>query len=845
MNTLKNIARKAIAVGSGALMLGTTVGFAAALDLAEYPAPFVKNGQFDGLIVVGEKAATSDVIGSIDIATSLQTASTVPVEGGSSTVTVSGDAVKIGESGDILEIGERIGVVTETLTDGDLEMLKSGSVTTQKGTTDFTQTLELDAMNGGAAGHGAVILSENNDDESGMFLFFNDGDDIFSYQLEFTSGLESDVDANNDAEDLEDESIFMLGQYFSIVDTEVVKLADDYTIELIAGDRSDTLAQGETRTYTVDGKTYEVTVLVIGDQSGTTTVKFLVNGEVTDALGDGETDTLSDGLEIGVRDIIETSSYYEGAQQSIVEFYLGANKIEIVDTAYSTTNGGASVEINRENIEDLEADIIAVNATGGVRINQLEFTLAGDAVYKTDIYLGEGDGLRDALDEPEGMLAGGWDIVFEGVSEPATTDIEFRANGDDQYDLRFTNRRGDFYSVPYAFANGAGVDALFGDEDDSLIFTEADNATDSGTGDSASEFNIALDDYFIVTDTDGTGTDNLDDTYVLQFTDLDTDDSTIAFENVGSGQEITATYTPTGAPSTDPTSPNSGDLTIGGKDFDFWMYDSGAGAYVLAVDLDNSGDLGQSTIVSIVTKGGGILTPSNHTNAIGADGGWKAQLTTLDEDVDSDLQQAVNITFSESTDELDVSLPANGAGADASGSWYKQSIQGEDRDVATNAYGTWFDVTTETNEADSLTIRYPSEQVEGLVFVTGAEVSRSTVSSAGATRINPIAVGSAVLDSDVSYDQDNMIVVGGPCVNTMAAQLLQNPADCAEGFVEGKGMLKLFDTGANTALLVAGYGAGDTVATSRVLAEYGDYDLAGEEMVVVQTSGNMLDVMKA
>ena len=69
--------------------------------------------------------------------------------------------------------------------------------------------------------------------------------------------------------------------------------------------QADTLAEGEPGTYTVNGKDYEVSVLVIGQKSSSTTVKFTVNGEVTDALTDGETDTLSDGFEIGVRDIID------------------------------------------------------------------------------------------------------------------------------------------------------------------------------------------------------------------------------------------------------------------------------------------------------------------------------------------------------------------------------------------------------------------------------------------------------------------------------------------------------------------------------------------------------------
>ena len=53
--------RKAIraiaALGAGISMVGATIMGAMAANLSEYPAPFVQNGVFDGLIVVGDGAA--------------------------------------------------------------------------------------------------------------------------------------------------------------------------------------------------------------------------------------------------------------------------------------------------------------------------------------------------------------------------------------------------------------------------------------------------------------------------------------------------------------------------------------------------------------------------------------------------------------------------------------------------------------------------------------------------------------------------------------------------------------------------------------------------------------------
>ena len=90
--------KRMIALGTGAVMLASVAS--AAVDLANYPMPFVKDGKFSGLLVVGDKAAAEDVIGTSDIIASLQFAATkaAPAAGASSNVAVSGDAFKIGGS---------------------------------------------------------------------------------------------------------------------------------------------------------------------------------------------------------------------------------------------------------------------------------------------------------------------------------------------------------------------------------------------------------------------------------------------------------------------------------------------------------------------------------------------------------------------------------------------------------------------------------------------------------------------------------------------------------------------------------------------------------------------------
>ena len=72
MRAIKKIA----ALVTGATMLGATVMGAMAADLSNYPAPFVSGCSFSGAIVVGEKAASSDVAGAIDVASTLAVSGT-------------------------------------------------------------------------------------------------------------------------------------------------------------------------------------------------------------------------------------------------------------------------------------------------------------------------------------------------------------------------------------------------------------------------------------------------------------------------------------------------------------------------------------------------------------------------------------------------------------------------------------------------------------------------------------------------------------------------------------------------------------------------------------------------
>ncbi|MBU2496632.1 MAG: hypothetical protein KJ767_01055, partial [Nanoarchaeota archaeon] len=72
MKFFKRAISKIAPLAASALMLGSSLGFAAAADLATYPQPFVSSaGVADVAVIVGSGAAAEDIIASNDIVASL------------------------------------------------------------------------------------------------------------------------------------------------------------------------------------------------------------------------------------------------------------------------------------------------------------------------------------------------------------------------------------------------------------------------------------------------------------------------------------------------------------------------------------------------------------------------------------------------------------------------------------------------------------------------------------------------------------------------------------------------------------------------------------------------------
>lgn len=207
-----------------------------------------------------------------------------------------------------------------------------------------------------------------------------------------------------------------------------------------ASSYKDILGEGQTKTYTIDGKDYEVTI----DYIGSSDVRFIVNGEGSDSIAEGETFVSADGTKIRVSDILYQNN---AGEIDMVEFiiYHDIHNIEIenlkINPGKVVAGEGftASVELSNSGQVD-EEDMI-------VRISVPELNIASSE-HIGDIEIGEyaeSEGMY--LKIPKNTELGIYNVVAEVTyaeeSEKTTVIGQIEVIGEEQKIENFTLVVGD------------------------------------------------------------------------------------------------------------------------------------------------------------------------------------------------------------------------------------------------------------------------------------------------------------------------------------------------------------------------------------------------------------------
>ncbi|MFH1849204.1 MAG: hypothetical protein ABH879_03370 [archaeon] len=791
--------KKIVALGVGASMMGATMLGAMAADLADYPKPMFigDDGTFNGIVVMGAAAAAEDVIGASNILANLQAVATRTVTVSTSsatTTTLSGEGVKIETDSNELTMGEKLNAVKTSLDDGDLPTLLADGVYVNDGddastSHQYTQKLKF-------GGNATVLFLEDRDYDlspnSPIVAVFGPKKGTFmTYELDFTKDPETDVDSNSNdcgdtAEmcDFEDTKIEILGMTYDI--TKAEKSTDAVTLELMGGSTVQTLYEGETATYTIDGVDYEVHVDIISDTGPS--VIMSVNADPTKELRVGGTDMVA-GIEIGVKQVLANEAGESEAGKDLVQFYLGANKVKLYDSNSSVDGVSDNLEIGSDDVDDLYVDITTGTSGSRTTLQKILITWKPD----DDIFVTE----EQSITMP-GL--GSYEVSFAGLIGGTEEQVIIEPHGNDKVQL----------TVPLET----------GEQTFDVLFDTGGDGNYNGLGASASE-------KLIIAATNSVAEGN----YLVVTSASEEESHIVEIDKIASDGVVTM------------------------KDLNGVKYQGTCGtSSTCTINIgDNSvtlyADATAGTVNITAGVGANIYTKEGLQVALVDPGASDAatEIVVTEEDTNGNVGAGNAVTFNITFTSDSKATVKDIIGAAAlriasengrTSAW--EDVADSENFAAYTTFGTEI-IHHKGGDEDWAELIYPGAEAHAQVYVSviGAAITQSAAAGVTTTEVVPIPTTASKLDREVTdITAQNAIVVGGPCANTATAVLMGNPANCVEGFEEGKAKIKLFSNAGKVGMLVAGYSALDTRRATTVVANFASYtdELVGEEVEVTGTS---------
>jgi len=170
----------------------------------------------------------------------------------------------------------------------------------------------------------------------------------------------------------------------------------------------------------------------------------------------------------------------------------------------------------------------------------------------------------------------------------------------------------------------------------------------------------------------------------------------------------------------------------------------------------------------------------------------------------------------------------------SSGGSLAKTIGTKDEDHKTK-YGIIIKNPDSNGAQDDLKLMIPGDLVKANVVISGTRTN-SDSSTPSTTSVAPTPITASELTNPTSF---NIISVGGPCVNSVTADLLgvTYPAcgSAQSAVPENKAIIEMKANGNNWAMIVAGWNAMDTRRAGVVLANYESFSLTGTSATVTGT----------
>lgn len=790
MNKLKKATKRITAVGASVLMVGSA---AFGAGLSDYPSNFVKDGTFNGQVVVGATAAAVDSTSAASIIDDLKG----EFSGNNEKVTISykstssgGEEFKLADASSELNYGEYIGTArTQKVDNGDMNILADGTFKNGIDDQDYSQEVVFSSSNG----RFEHSLNTNvNEQAISDNIYINDNVDFFTYTLDMDTPVDFSGDTTQAAidSDMVGETIKILGSDYTITNFEVntpgAGAGTLNRLELIGGANKVALGEGESSTTTINGKSYELSVASVASDK----VLLSINGQ-SKSVDLYDTEDVS-GVSVAVTDVVSSS---RDSVKGYAEIVVGGQKI--------TLENNKEVQINDEDISDFAPGYYAVTTFRGTAGTSAFDGFSISFQADNEMVLKAGDVFEDPIFN---VLS----VEFKGTNSPDYSVLKFEESGD-QVDITGETIDGVSYS-----------DALVASDQN---YDGTPNYTLAGKDDNVNE------DLMYVTgtaanlnlstgDTKGVRflTGDKDTQYMWEITSFDTFTNETDFDDkLSSSTNDNVAFDNWADLDGDITNPAGAvnDFNVTG------FYDSFAFANQRMVNLSN------------VPAGGNNVTLSLDTDDTDSD------------NTGGDTENLV-VKFTEDTTDNKANVVFFNSGSNVlTGFAGKADIADSNNDVKeyVTKYGSVIRV--DAQDSEYVEVETPDEQVYANVYLTtGASSSSSSVTvdasavddkkaeledkgytitgtESSTTQEVGFDVTAPVLDSDVS-GMDDMIVVGGPAVNSVAADLLGMSfptMGAASGVGPDEAVVRYFSD--SNSVLVYGYEGKDTAAAADKLNKGG------------------------
>jgi len=688
---------------------------------------------------------------------------------GTGEIVLGSDSYKFARSSTEFHIGDGLQTIRTTLDNDELPSLLADGIFVDDDNDEFDYTQKISVNN-----HTLTMFEDNDyiEDEPTIGFKISSGTNVLNYTLTFSD--EPNIG------DLPTATIPLIGKDYYVLSNSTS--GSNIILTLLDSAIDTTLTEGSSSSLSVSGASYDVSI----DFISATEVVLNVNGETTNSLAELQTYKLSDGSYVGIKDIRFNSK--EGTVSS-VEFSIGTGKLKLTS--------GSEVQINDDAVSGLTSTITnsSVDALTSIRIEweaDNDLFLTGD----TDAAMPGFTGVK---------------LSYTGVSFPLEETIQVQQGGDTYATLENFPLKDGPADIDFLYGTG-GVFTGIGKDSSNLLITSSGNSL---------VFDKDTDEYFIVSYASTTEGES----YLMRATNFVLDGSTnkTDIQYYKNGGWVTKK---SGAKPSDEFSIGNADLGIqavdrSGKNLNitanssstnfYHLYSKeGLRTYLPFTDTTPNNYTASDNVVGLIN----FNASANKTLGVVGHNLTSFFLNFSEEDKDDNIGSGDNFGVlvgwdSSSTAEVEVSDLSEEDVA---------IIEIQDTDVwrsfMYSSLATEFLLSKPNSGQDSIKIIYHGDEVAASVYVTSTDAG----ASGGTTGQK------SYMDTEsASYAGKNIIVVGGSCVNSVAASLLGG-ANCGDAFMSatdvgpGKFLIESFNYNGKIATVVAGYEADDTTKAAIYLA---------------------------